>query len=81
MNMHAKGNLCIWRKMVICEGVMKDRMLPGDEMLNKPSDGDGGFLEINFRFLRKRSSGPEERNQEDRAERAKLLAITTTGEI
>lgn len=48
-----EGYYCDSGKMIICAAVMKDRMLPGDEILGEPSDGDGRFLEINFQLPRK----------------------------
>jgi hypothetical protein len=48
-----EGLTCDSVKMLLCMRVMKDHMLPDDEVLDEPDDFDGRFLEIRFQLPRK----------------------------
>ncbi len=47
------GEKCDTIKMLLAMRVMKDRMLPGDEIVDEPDDFDGRYLKIRFIFPRK----------------------------
>lgn len=47
-----EGLTCDSVKMLLCMRVMKDQMLPGDEILDEPDDFDGRFLKVRFRLPR-----------------------------
>ena len=51
-----EGLRCDSIKMLICMSVMKDHMLPGDEVINEPDYFDGRFLTIRFRLPRETST-------------------------
>ena len=42
-------------KMLVCMRVMKDHMLPSDEVIDEPDDFDVRFLEIKFQLPREMS--------------------------
>jgi len=47
------GEECDTVKMLLCMRVMKDHMLPGDEIVDEPDDFDGRYLKIRFLLPRK----------------------------
>jgi hypothetical protein len=47
------GEECDTIKMLLCLRVMKDHMLPGDEIVDEPDDFDGRYLKVRFQLPRK----------------------------
>jgi len=48
-----EGQIADSIKMLVCMCVMKDHMLPGDEVIEEPDDFDGRYLKIRFELPRK----------------------------
>jgi hypothetical protein len=55
-----EGFQCDSVKMLICMRVMKDLMLPGDEVIDEPDDFDGRFMTIKYQLPRKTTKRAEQ---------------------